>query len=82
MGVARAVAPGTPISCNLKELQMLPVGKVSKSYKRMRRSHHARKPLTPTGCPKCGKAKLAHCACSHCGYVSAKLMLPVHAEEV
>ncbi|MFH0980491.1 MAG: 50S ribosomal protein L32 [Planctomycetota bacterium] len=60
---------------------MLPVGKMSKCRKRTRRAHHARVPAALVVCPKCGKAKLPHCACPSCGFVSAKLMLPLPDEE-
>lgn len=60
---------------------MVPVKKTSKCRKRKRRSHQARRPAVLVACPKCGKAKLPHCACSSCGFVSAKLMLPIHEEE-
>ena len=60
---------------------MLPVKKVSKCAKRKRRSHHFLRPTNTTACPKCGQAKLPHCACSNCGYVSSKLALPVGEKE-
>ena len=60
---------------------MLPVGKTSKMRKRTRRAHHALKPVNLVACPKCGKAKLPHCACEQCGYVSGKVLLPIETEE-
>ena len=60
---------------------MVPVKKTSKCCKRKRRSHLARRPAVLVACPKCAKAKLPHRACSSCGFVSAKLMLPIHEEE-
>jgi large subunit ribosomal protein L32 len=56
---------------------MVPVKKTSKCRKRKRRSHHALRPVGLAPCPKCGKTKLPHAACTNCGYVSAKLALPV-----
>lgn len=56
---------------------MLPVKKISKTRTRTRRAHHALKPTNLCSCPKCGKSKLPHAACAGCGYVSAKLILPV-----
>ena len=56
---------------------MLPVKKKSKCRTRTRRAHHALTPITLSPCPKCGKPKLPHAACGICGYVSAKLTLPI-----
>ena len=64
-----------------KSFGMVPVKKTSKCCKRKRRSHLARRAAALTACPKCSRAKLPHCACSSCGFVSAKLMLPIHEEE-
>jgi large subunit ribosomal protein L32 len=60
---------------------MLPVKKMSKTRTRTRRAHHALQPLTLSPCPKCGKPKLPHGACGTCGYVNAKVMLPVGEKE-
>ena len=60
---------------------MLPVKKTSKSRTRTRRAHHALRPVTLATCPQCGKPKLPHAACESCGYVSAKLVLPVAEKE-
>ena len=60
---------------------MLPVKKTSKSRTRARRAHHALKPVNTVSCPQCGNAKLPHTACSNCGYVSSKVMLPRKTEE-
>lgn len=60
---------------------MLPAKKKSKCDKRKRRAHHALKPPNLVACPKCGKAKLPHAACSSCGYVSRKVLLRVGKEE-
>ncbi len=60
---------------------MLPVKKMSKTRTRTRRAHHALQPTTLSPCPKCGKPKLPHAACGTCGYVSAKVMLPVGEKE-
>ncbi|MCK4659243.1 MAG: 50S ribosomal protein L32 [Phycisphaerae bacterium] len=59
---------------------MVPVKKTSKCKKRKRRSHLARRPAALVVCPKCSKGKLPHHACSNCGFVSAKLMLPTKEE--
>ncbi len=60
---------------------MLPVTKTSKMRKRTRRAHHALRPVNLVACPKCTKAKLPHCACSQCGYVSSSVALPIRTEE-
>ena len=39
------------------------------------------RPVTLSACPKCGKPKLPHAACGVCGYVSAKVVLPVGEED-
>jgi large subunit ribosomal protein L32 len=60
---------------------MLPVGKTSKCRKRTRRAHHALRPVNLVSCPKCGKAKLPHCACGQCGYASSRVLLIAKTEE-
>ncbi|MBI4717728.1 MAG: 50S ribosomal protein L32 [Planctomycetes bacterium] len=60
---------------------MLPVKKVSKTRTRSRRAHHALRPVNLSPCPKCGKPKLPHVSCGTCGYVSAKLVLPMGEKE-
>lgn len=60
---------------------MLPVQKKSKCRTRTRRSHHKIAPTTLSPCPKCGKPKLPHTACGICGFVSAKLVIPVGDSE-
>ena len=60
---------------------MLPKKKKSKCRTRTRRAHLAISPTTLSSCPNCGKKKLPHTACQVCGFVSAKLMLPVGSNE-
>lgn len=60
---------------------MLPAKKTSKCRTRTRRAHHALSSVTLSPCPKCGKPKLPHAACGVCGYVSAKVVLPVSESE-
>ncbi len=60
---------------------MVPVKKKSKCRTRTRRAHHALKAATFAACPNCGKAKLPHSSCGVCGYVSAKLILPIEEKE-
>jgi len=42
--------------------------KVSKSKKRMRRSHNALSKPAMIVCPNCGELTLQHRACSSCGF--------------
>lgn len=54
------------------QLFAVPFRKVSKTRKRMRRSHNA---LTANGtvtCPNCGEAIRPHRVCSKCGYYKGK----------
>jgi large subunit ribosomal protein L32 len=60
---------------------MVPVKKKSKCRTRTRRAHHAIQAATLAACPNCGKAKLPHASCEVCGYVSAKLILPIKEKE-
>lgn len=59
---------------------MLPAKKKSKNDKRKRRAHHALTPVHLVSCPKCGNARLPHCACGRCGYVNRKLMIEERLE--
>ncbi len=65
----------------LRKVCMLPVKKKSKCRKRTRRAHHALRPVNLVPCPKCGKAKLPHCACAQCGYASSKVTIATRQEE-
>lgn len=60
---------------------MLPVKKKSLTRKHTRRAHHALKPVNLCACPKCGKPKRPHAACTVCGYVSASQTLRSGEEE-
>ena len=46
----------------------LPKRKISKSKKRMRRSHHALRQRTLTECGNCGELRRSHSLCPSCGY--------------
>lgn len=59
---------------------MLPKQKISRSRTRMRRSHHAHKPVNYVDCPRCNSPKLPHAACDNCGYVRPGLSLKVDQE--
>jgi len=60
---------------------MLPARRTSKSRKRMRRAHHALRPVNVVFCPKCSQPKLPHAACENCGYYSPKVAVKVAEEE-
>lgn len=60
---------------------MLPVHKKTKHRKRTRRSHQALDAIQLISCPRCGRAKLPHGACSNCGYVNAHKSITVETEE-
>jgi large subunit ribosomal protein L32 len=53
----------------------VPKYKISKSKTRMRRSHHALKPISLAYCPGCGEAKLSHTVCKHCGAYNGKVVV-------
>ncbi|MEK6676341.1 MAG: 50S ribosomal protein L32 [Planctomycetota bacterium] len=54
---------------------------MSKTRTRTRRAHHALDRVNLSPCPSCGKPKLPNAACQLCGYVSAKLVLPLGKKE-
>ena len=45
----------------------LPKGKISKSRGRMRRANWKLSAPGIVKCPRCGKMKLSHRVCKHCG---------------
>ena len=55
-----------------------PKGKVSKARRDSRRSAHW-KLSTPgiAACPRCGKMKLSHRVCKHCGYYDGQQVVKV-----
>ncbi len=60
---------------------MLPMQKISKRRKRIRRSHHALSIVCSVVCPNCGSAKKPHVSCMNCGYVRPGLSLKINEEE-
>lgn len=50
----------------------VPARKVSKTRKRMRRSHNALKADTLVKCPNCGTMMKPHRACPKCGFYKGK----------
>jgi large subunit ribosomal protein L32 len=58
----------------------VPKHRVSKSAKRMRRSHLHLSAKSVSGCSNCGNAKLPHRICPHCGYYNGKEVITVNQE--
>jgi len=56
----------------------VPKRKISKSRKRMRRSHHAISAVQTVNCSRCSSPKRRHSICEVCGYYRGK---PVIATE-
>ena len=53
----------------------VPRNRTSNARKNSRRSHHAKKPTSPSSCKNCGVAKISHVVCSSCGYYGGRLIL-------
>lgn len=58
----------------------VPFRKVSKTRKRMRRSHNALTAVGTTTCPNCGEAIRPHRVCSKCGFYKGKEVVKKDAE--
>lgn len=50
----------------------VPQHKVSKTRKRLRRSHNALTAVGTTKCPNCGEAIRPHRVCPNCGFYKGK----------
>lgn len=50
----------------------VPKKKVSKSRKKMRRSHHKMATSSISSCPNCDNPKMPHRVCPHCGHYKGK----------
>lgn len=59
----------------------VPKRRVSKSAKKMRRSHLHLKAVAVGLCPNCGNSKLPHRICVHCGYYKGKEIVSVDQEK-
>ncbi|HEX2999651.1 MAG TPA: 50S ribosomal protein L32 [Armatimonadota bacterium] len=59
----------------------LPKRKMSKSNRDSRRTHWKLKPPEISECPRCHSPRLAHHACSNCGYYNDRLVTEVKATE-
>ncbi|MHC4986058.1 MAG: 50S ribosomal protein L32 [Planctomycetota bacterium] len=60
---------------------MQPKRRQSRARTRIRRSHHAMRPINYADCPRCNSPKLPHAACENCGYVRPGLSLKVEKED-
>lgn len=58
----------------------VPFRKVSKTRKRMRRSHNALEAVDTTKCPNCGEMIRPHRACPKCGFYKGKEVVSKDAE--
>ena len=58
-----------------------PFRRISKTKKRMRRSHQALTAPTMVTCPNCGELTLAHRVCRNCGYYKGKEVVAVKEEK-
>ena len=59
-----------------------PKGKISKARKHARRSAHWK--LSMPGivkCPRCGKMKLSHRVCKHCGYYDGQQVITIEEKQ-
>ncbi len=59
------------------QLFAVPFRKVSKTRKRMRRSHNASVAPTTVKCPNCGEMIKPHRVCPKCGYYKGKEVVKV-----
>ena len=58
-----------------------PFRRISKTKKRMRRSHQALSAPTMVVCPNCGELTLAHRVCRSCGYYKGQEVVAVKEEK-
>ena len=59
----------------------VPKKKTSPSRQKMRRAHHALKPVLGVECPNCGEYKLPHHICPSCGYYKGRQVLVTASNE-
>lgn len=55
----------------------VPQRRISKTRKRLRRTHFKLAPLTLVKCPHCGASIRPHTVCQECGYYNGKQVLKV-----
>lgn len=59
----------------------LPARRISKTAKRMRRTHLKKDAPTITKCPNCGEVLMPHRACTKCGYYKGKEVIKQETEK-
>ena len=55
----------------------VPAKRVSKTRKRLRRTHYKIFAKTTTSCPNCGEVIRSHRACTKCGFYNGKKVIDV-----
>ncbi len=59
----------------------VPQRRISKTRKRLRRSHFKLEPVGLIACPKCGEMIRAHHVCPKCGFYAGKQIVKVKADK-
>ena len=59
----------------------LPKGKISKSRGRMRRANWKLSAPGIVKCTRCGKMKLSHRVCKHCGYYDGQQVITIEEKQ-
>ena len=62
-------------------MSICPQRRISKTRKRLLRSHFKMETPGMMVCPNCGEMKLAHIVCSACGYYDGKLVKEIKVKE-
>ncbi|HHZ18040.1 MAG TPA: 50S ribosomal protein L32 [Acholeplasmataceae bacterium] len=62
-------------------MAIVPQRRVSKTRKRLRRTHYKLDLAGMMVCPNCGEMKLAHTVCKFCGYYDGKLVKEIKVKE-
>lgn len=57
----------------------VPRNRLSNARKNSRRAHHAKKAKNLSECSNCGKPRLSHRICPHCGFYAGRAV--IHAKE-
>jgi len=57
----------------------VPRNRTSNARKNSRRAHHAKTPCNASGCSNCGKKRIAHRVCPHCGFYDGRAV--IHAKK-
>ncbi|MBQ3142515.1 MAG: 50S ribosomal protein L32 [Bacilli bacterium] len=69
------------VELNLQLFGPLPARRVSKTSKRMRRTHLKKEAPTVVKCANCGAAVAPHRACTKCGFYKGKEVLKQNKDE-